>query len=107
VLMMNQRRRQYFGWELEKFERERAGHDGRILDEIWHFLKQAGLGADRVADASLQPLRFGVELARDLVVTLAALEDDEIFEQARGYSSNDRTLIARPARPLVVKKRWP
>src|SRR5919109_3869909 len=33
------------------------------------------------AHASLEPLRLRIELARDLVVPLAALEDDEVLEQ--------------------------
>ena len=45
--------------------------------------EQAGLGADDAADAALQALRLRVELARDLVVALAALEDHEVLEQPR------------------------
>ena len=43
--------------------------------------EQPRLVADDAADAALQPLRLGVELAGDLVVPLAALEDDEVLEQ--------------------------
>ena len=46
-------------------------------------MQQAGLAVHDAADAALQPLRLGVELARDLVVALAALEDDEVLEQPR------------------------
>ena len=45
--------------------------------------EQARLAVDDAADAALQPLRLGVELAGDLVVPLAALEDDEVLEQPR------------------------
>ena len=84
VLMMNQRGRQHFLGELEELVRESARDDRWVLDEIGHFVQQAGIAvARRAADASLQPLRFRVELAGDLVVPLAALEDDEVLEQPR------------------------
>ena len=83
MLMMDERRRQDFFRQLEEFEREGTGNHRRILDEIGDLVQQAGVGMRRPAHASLQTLRFRVELARDLVVPLAALEDDEVFEQPR------------------------
>ena len=71
VLMMNQRRRQHFFGQLEELERERAGDDRRVLDEVRHFVSSPDSCAHDAADAALQPLRLGVELARDLVVALA------------------------------------
>ena len=47
MLMMNQRRRQHFLRQLEELERERAGDDRRILDQIRHLVQQAGLVIDR------------------------------------------------------------
>ena len=43
VLMVNQRRRQHFIGQLEELERERAGDDRRVLDEVGHFLQQPGV----------------------------------------------------------------
>ena len=83
VLMVNQRRRQHFVGQLEELERERAGDDRRVLDQIGHLVQQPRLAADDAADAALQALRLRVELARDLVVALAALEDHEVLEQPR------------------------
>ena len=90
VLMMNQRGRQHFVGQLEELERERAGDDRRVLDQIGHLEQQPGLAVHGPADAALQPLRLRVELARDLVVALAALEDDEVLEQPRAV------LVERP-----------
>ena len=70
--------------------RERAGDDRRVLDQIGHFVQQARLAVHGAAHAPLQPLRLRVELARDLVVALAALEDDEVLEQPRAV------LVERP-----------
>ena len=107
MLVVNQRRRQHFFGELEKLQAEGARDDRRILDQVRHFVQQSRLGADDAADAALQPLRLGVEFAGDLVVAFAALEDDEVLEQARAILVERSTLMARPARPLVVRKRWP
>ncbi len=63
------------------------------------------------ADAALQPLRFGVELPRDLVVTLAAFEDDEVFEQPRAILVERANLDgsscapARREEPVAVRHR--
>ena len=106
VLMVNQRRRQHFLGQLEELERERAGDDRRVLDQIGHFVEQARLAVDGAADAALQPLRLGVELARDLVVALAALEDDEVLEQPRAVlverSHLDRAAGAAAGRQEAV-----
>ena len=47
VLMVNQRRRQHFFGQLEELERERAGDDRRVLDEIGHFVQQPGVAVRR------------------------------------------------------------
>ena len=83
MLMMNQRRRQHFFGQLEELERERAGDDRRVLDQIGHLEQQAALVVDGAADAPLQALRLRVELAGNLVVPFGALEDDEVLEQPR------------------------
>src|SRR5438046_10352871 len=81
MLMGNWRRRQHFLGQLEELERERAGDDRRVLDEIGDFVQQAGIAVDGPAHAALEALRLRVELARDLVVALTALEDDEILQE--------------------------
>ena len=106
VLMMNQRRRQHFVGQLEEFVREGAGDDRRVLDEVGNFVKQTGVAVDDAADAALQPLRLRVELARDLVVPLAALENDEVLEQPRAIfverSHLDRAAGAAAGRQEAV-----
>jgi len=85
MLMMNQRRRQHLFGKLEELARECAGDDRRILDQIGHFVEEARVLADDAADATLEALGFRVECAGDLVVALATLENDEVFEEpARG-----------------------
>ena len=113
VLMVNQRRRQHFLRQLEELERERAGDDRRVLDEIGHFVQQPGVAVHDAADAALQALRLRVELARDLVVALAALEDDEVLEQPRAVLV-ERPDLDRPAgasarrqEPVAVGRRRP
>ena len=83
VLMMNQRRRQHLIRQLEELEREGAADHRRVLDEIGHLVEEPGLGAGDAADAALQALCLRVELACNLVVALAALEDHEVLEQPR------------------------
>ncbi len=83
MLMVNQRRRQHLFGKLEELEREGAGDDRWVLDEVRNLLEQRGILAHGAADAALQALRFRIQLARDLVVPLAALEDHEILEQPR------------------------
>ena len=90
VLMMNQRRRQHLIRQLEELEREGAADDRGVLDEIGHLVEESGLGAGAAADAPLQALCLRVELAGDLVVALAALEDHEVLEQPRAV------LVERP-----------
>ena len=90
VLVMHERRRQHFVGQLEELRRERAGDDRRVLDQIGHFLQQRRFLARRAAHAALQPLRFRVELARDLVVALAPLENHEVLEEPRAI------LVERP-----------
>ena len=58
---------------------------------------------DHSADAALQPLRLRVELARDLVVPLAALEDDEVLEQARAVLV-ERAHLDRAAGPAAGRE---
>ena len=41
VLMVNQRRRQHFLGQLEELEREGAGDDRRVLDQVGHFAAAA------------------------------------------------------------------
>ena len=54
-----------------------------------------------------QPAGVQLEIARDPVAALGVLEHDEVLGQPGRYSSKLRTLIERPARPLVARKRWP
>ena len=57
-----------------------------------------------VADAALQPLRLGVELARDLVVALLALENDEVLEQSRAVLV-ERSHLDGPPRPAAGRQK--
>src|SRR5205807_9847699 len=82
--------------ELEELERERAADDRRILDEIGHLAQQTGFAAG-AAHAALEAQGLGVELARDLVVTVAPRQDDEILEQPRTIFV-ERPDLDRPAR---------
>src|SRR5438445_693551 len=75
MLMVNQRRRQHFVGQLEEFRGERAPDDRRVLDEIRDFMQQSRVRVNRPAHAALQALRFRIQLARNLVVALPALED--------------------------------
>ncbi|MGC4085384.1 MAG: hypothetical protein QM736_25495 [Vicinamibacterales bacterium] len=83
VLMMNQRRRQHFLGELQELRAEGACHHRGVLDEIGHFGEQPRFVPHHAADPSLKALCLGVQLASDLVVTLAPLEDHEVLEQTR------------------------
>src|SRR5258708_37491187 len=71
-------------------------------------MQQSGVGVDGAAHAPLQALRLRVELARNLVVTLAALENDEVLEQPRAVlverSHLDRAACtaARRQKPVTV-----
>ena len=83
MLMMNQRGRQHLVGKLEKFHPERAGDHRGVFDEVGHLLQQAGVALDDAADAALQALGLRIELARNLVVALAALEHHEVLEEPR------------------------
>ena len=52
--------------------------DHRILHQVRHLLEHA-LPDQRARDAPATAARFGVELARDAIVPLAAIEDDEVL----------------------------
>ena len=80
---MNHRRRQHFLRQLQELDREVPGDDRRILDEVGHFLQQRRLRGDEAADAAAQLARVRLELAPDLRLALAAIEDDEVLEQPR------------------------
>ena len=71
VLVMNHRRRQHFLRKLEELDREVPGDDGRVLDEIRHFLQERRLRGDEAADAAAQLARVHLELAADLRLALA------------------------------------
>ena len=57
--------------------------------------------------AAAEPARVHLELAGDAIARSAWLEDDEVLGQPRLVLVEAATLIARPARPLVARKRWP
>ena len=78
MLMVNHRRRQHFLGQLEELLAERARGDDRILDQVRHFFEHA-LPDQRPRDASAAAPAFGIELARDAIVTLVAIEDDEVL----------------------------
>ena len=78
MLMMNHRRRQHFFGQPEEFVGERSRRDDRVLDQIRHLVEHA-LPDQRSRDASATAARFGVELARDAIVPLAAIDDDEVL----------------------------
>src|SRR5205085_8019822 len=69
--------------QLEEFDREVTRDDRRILDQIRNFLQQRRLRRDQTADAPAEPARVRLELAPNLRLTLAAIEDDEVLEQPR------------------------
>src|SRR5207245_6320470 len=62
------------------------------------------LAVHRTADPALQPLGLHVELARNFVVALAALEDDEVFEQP-GPVFVERAYFDRVPRPAAGREK--
>ena len=78
MLMMNHRRRQHFLGKPEELVGECSRRDDRILHQVRHFVEHA-LPDERPRDASAAAARFGVELARDALVPLAAIEDHEVL----------------------------
>ena len=82
--MMNHRRRQHFLGERQKFLGERSGHHRRVLDEIRHFLEQGRVQHRRVADAAAKAARLRFEAARDAILALLTIENDEMFAEPRG-----------------------
>ncbi len=109
ILMVNQRRGQDFFGKLEELRAERARHDRRKLDEVRHFVEQRlGLRAalHHRAPANAAGLRF--EVAQDPIAPIDPREQDEVLgELLPGTRRSVRTLMARPARPLVARNRWP
>ncbi len=73
VLVMNHRRRQHFLRQLEELDREVTGDDGRVLDQVGHFLQQRRLRGDQAADAAAELARVRLELAADLRLALGAV----------------------------------
>jgi hypothetical protein len=59
-----------------------TGNDGRILDEVGHLLQQGRLRGNEAADAPAQSTGMRFQFAADLRFTLAAIQDDEIFEES-------------------------
>ena len=79
--MMNQCGREHFLWQFKEFRTVGTGDDRRVLDQVRHFGQQPRFMTHHAADAPLQALRFRVELAGNLVVALAPLDNDEVLEQ--------------------------
>ena len=103
VLMMNQRRRQHFLGQLEELERERAGDDRRILDQIGHFEQQPdSLWTVRLT----RPCRRCALASSSRAILLcrsAALEDDEVLEQP-GAVLVERSHLDRAARAAARRQ---
>src|SRR5439155_26268301 len=74
--------RQHFFGELEELDGKMAGDHRWIFDEVWHFLEQRRLRRDEPADAAAKPPRVRFQFAANLRFALAAIEDDEVLEQA-------------------------
>ena len=108
VLMVNQRRRQHFLRQLEELDGEGAGDDRRVFDQVGHFVRA---GRTRLRTTRLTRPCSRCALAsssRAILLCRSPRSRMTKFSSSRArYSSNDRTLMARPARPLVVRKRWP
>ena len=109
MLMMNQRRRQHFRRQRQELGAERAGDDRRELDEIRHFLEQRlGLRDAGAAWRGRRCWRACASRSRMMRSRRSMRERITKFSVSfLRYSSKLRTLIARPARPLVARKRWP
>ena len=80
------------------------GHLGNNLFRFWN-IYQNQAGRSQIERFSRQSCIGGVPLA-NLHVVDSTLRKKFSSSRAR-YSPKVRTLIARPARPLVVRKRWP
>ena len=72
----------------------------RILDEVGHFAQQRRLRGQLGADAAAEPARVRFELAPDLLLALAAVEDDEVLEQPL-LVVVERLDLDRAARPAA------
>ena len=87
---------------------ERAGDDRRVFDQVGHFPQQRRFGArprGSRGPAAAAPWRRA--RARSCCAARSRSRMTKFSSSRARYSSNDRTLIARPARPLVVRNRWP
>ena len=103
MLMVDERCRQHFVRQLEELGRECSCDDRRIFHEVRHFLEQARVGSNGARHAPLQALRLRVQLARDLVVSLRAFEDDEILQQPRAVFV-ERSHFDRASRPAARRE---
>ena len=83
MLVMNHGRGQHFFGELQELDRKMTGDHGRILDEVRNFLQQRRMSGDESADAPAEPPRVRFELASNLRLALATIEDNEVLEQPR------------------------
>ena len=77
VLMMNHRRFQHFGGELQKLIWERTGHDRWILDQVGDLVQErAPVGVERHAAA--HACGAGLELSRNTRPARLSVEDDVV-----------------------------
>ncbi len=81
MLVMNHRRRQHFFGELEELHRHVPGDDRGVFDEVRDLAQQRGLSREVGTDPAAKPPRVRFELTTDLLLALAAIEDDEVLEQ--------------------------
>ena len=106
MLMMDHRRRQHFLRQAQELIGKYARRDDRVLDEVRHFIEHA-LPDQRSCDPSAAAARFGIELARDAIVPLVAIEHDEVLAEPLAIVVEVLDLDGAAAAAVMVRNRWP